>query len=45
MTEREYASARSVLMRRDPVLGEAIKRIHLNQSVSAVLKGAQAGKR
>ncbi len=28
-----------------PLMGEAIKRIHLNQSVSAVLKGAQAGKR
>jgi ribose-phosphate pyrophosphokinase len=27
------------------LVGEAIKRIHLNQSVSAVLKGAQAGKR
>jgi ribose-phosphate pyrophosphokinase len=27
------------------LMGEAIKRIHLNQSVSAVLKGAQAGKR
>lgn len=28
-----------------PLMGEAIKRIHLNQSVSAVLKGAQGGKR
>ena len=28
-----------------PLMGEAIKRIHLNQSVSAVLKGASAGKR
>ena len=28
-----------------PLVGEAIKRIHLNQSVSAVLKGAQGGKR
>jgi len=27
------------------LMGEAIKRIHLNQSVSAVLKGANAGKR
>jgi ribose-phosphate pyrophosphokinase len=28
-----------------PLVGEAIKRIHLNQSVSAVLKGAAGGKR
>jgi len=28
-----------------PLMGEAIKRIHLNQSVSDVLKGASAGKR
>ena len=28
-----------------PLMGEAIKRIHLNQSVSAVLKGASGGKR
>ncbi len=28
-----------------PLMGEAIKRIHLNQSVSDVLKGAQGGKR
>jgi ribose-phosphate pyrophosphokinase len=28
-----------------PLVGEAIKRIHLNQSVSAVLKGASGGKR
>jgi ribose-phosphate pyrophosphokinase len=28
-----------------PLMGEAIKRIHLNQSVSAVLKGAAGGKR
>jgi len=28
-----------------PLMGEAIKRIHLNQSVSAVLRGAQGGKR
>ncbi len=28
-----------------PLMGEAIKRIHLNQSVSDVLKGAHAGKR
>jgi len=26
-------------------MGEAIKRIHLNQSVSAVLKGGGGGKR
>jgi ribose-phosphate pyrophosphokinase len=28
-----------------PLVGDAIRRIHLNQSVSAVLRGAQAGKR
>jgi ribose-phosphate pyrophosphokinase len=28
-----------------PLMGEAIKRIHLNQSVSDVLKGVQGGKR
>ena len=28
-----------------PLMGEAIKRIHLNQSVSAVLRGAAGGKR
>ena len=28
-----------------PLMGEAIKRIHLNQSVSAVLKGGGGGKR
>jgi ribose-phosphate pyrophosphokinase len=28
-----------------PLMGEAIKRIHLNQSVSDVLKGSQGGKR
>jgi ribose-phosphate pyrophosphokinase len=28
-----------------PLIGEAIKRIHLNQSVSDVLRGASGGKR
>jgi phosphoribosylpyrophosphate synthetase len=28
-----------------PLIGEAIKRIHLNQSVSDVLRGATGGKR